>query len=100
MDDSMIIDLYNARDEQAIAQTAAKYGDYCLAIAQHILAVRADAEECVNDTYLKTWESIPPQKPHSLKLFLARITRNLAFNRRRAAHTEKRGGGGDRAGAA
>ncbi len=92
MDDSKIIELYNARDEKAIEETATKYGEYCLRIALNILSVHADAEECVNDTYLRTWESIPPQKPNSLKLFLARITRNLAFNRHRAEHTQKRGG--------
>ncbi len=93
MDDCKIIELYFARDEKAIEETAAKYGDYCLAIALNVLSVQADAEECVNDTYLRTWESIPPQKPNSLKLFLARITRNFAIDRYRAARSDKRGGG-------
>ncbi len=93
MEDQDIIRLYNERNEDAIAQTAAKYGDYCYAIAYNVLGIQADAEECVNDTYLRTWNSIPPQKPNSLKLFLARVVRNLALTRYRMAHRQKRGGG-------
>lgn len=77
MDDLKIIELYFSRDEQALRETADKYGAYCMAVSMSILRSQPDAEECVNDTYLKTWNSIPPTRPSSLKLFLARITRNL-----------------------
>ena len=93
MEDLQIITLYFDRDEQALAETAQKYGKYCFAVANNILENKQDAEECVNDTYLHAWQSIPPTRPHHLKLFLAKITRNLAFNKYRAAHREKRGFG-------
>lgn len=92
MEDQKIIELYFDRDEQAVAQTQRKYGSYCLSVAEAILADRADAEETVNDTWLRAWNSIPPQRPVVLKLFLAKITRNLAFNTYRAQKTQKRGG--------
>ena len=90
MEDDRIIELYFGRDEQAIRHTADKYGAYCSTVAMSILHSEPDAEECVNDTYLKTWNSIPPTRPHSLKLFLARIVRNLSINRHRALHSDKR----------
>lgn len=93
MDDTRIIELYFARDEQAIAETAKKYGTYCHNIATGILDSREDAEECVNDTYLRTWNTIPPQRPQFFSAFLAKITRNLALTRYRANHREKRGEG-------
>lgn len=92
MDDRAIIALYNARDEQAIAETAHKYGTHCLAVAENILASIRDSEECVNDTWLQTWNSIPPANPHSLRAWLSRITRNLALNRLAARSAEKRAG--------
>ena len=93
MNDSQIIGLYWARDEQAIAETARQYGAYCMGIANQILRDEADAEECVNDTWLNAWNSIPPARPTRFRLFLGRITRNLSFNRYREKHREKRGGG-------
>lgn len=93
MEDTKIIDLYFARDERAVAETAKKYGSYCFTLANSILQNRQDAEETVSDTYWKTWNAIPPQQPSVLKLFLARITRNLAFSRWRILTAEKRGGG-------
>ena len=90
MEDLHIIELYFARDEEAIRHTADKYGPYCTAVSMSILHSEPDAEECVNDTWLKTWNSIPPTRPNSLKLFLARITRNLSINRHRALHSDKR----------
>lgn len=93
MDDNAIIALYFSRDEAAIPQTAARYGAYCYAIANNILSCREDSEECVNDTYLAAWNAIPPARPERLKLFLARITRNLSFNRYNAERAAKRGGG-------
>ena len=81
--DADIVALYLARDEAAIEATARIYGPYCLSVAMNILNSHPDAEECVNDTYLKTWNSIPPQKPSVLRLFLGKITRNLAIDRYR-----------------
>ena len=83
MNDEQIIALYFARDEQAITETEQKYGGLCQSIAMNILASTPDTEECLNDTWLKTWNSIPPQKPQKLSAFVARITRNLALNRKR-----------------
>ena len=93
MDDKLIIDLYWARSESAVSKTAEKYGNYCFSIAVNILQNQADAEECVNDTYLKAWEAIPPQRPGILGSFLGKITRNLALNKYQEQRTKKRGGG-------
>ena len=90
MDDTQIIDLYFARDEQAIAETEQKYGRFCLRIAMNVLGVREDAEECVSDTYLSAWNRIPPTVPQSLKAFLGRIVRNLSISRFRALRAKKR----------
>lgn len=93
MDDTRIIGLYWDRNPDAIAETERKYGAYCLTIAGNILPRREDAQECVNDTWLRAWQSIPPQRPNHFSTFLGRITRNLAFNRFQALHAQKRGGG-------
>lgn len=84
MDDGKIIELYFSRDEGAIRATADKYGRLLTHISEGILASPPDAEECVNDTYLRAWESIPPTRPVSLSAYLARIVRNLSLNRYRA----------------
>ena len=93
MEDKSIIELYFARDEQAIVETDHKYGGYCFGIANRILDSKEDSEETVSDTWLKTWRSIPPCRPDFLKVFLAKITRNLAFTRWRKFTAAKRGGG-------
>jgi len=93
MEDNQILDLYRARNPDAILQTDQKYGMYCRQISFRILRSREDAEECVNDTWLKTWNSIPPQQPHHLKAWLAKVTRNLSLDRWEQAQTLKRGGG-------
>jgi len=93
MDDRLIIELYCQRDETAIRKTDEKYGKYCFSIAHNILFDQQDAEECVNDAYLHTWNSIPPIKPISLRCFLARITRNLSINRYKEQRRGKRGSG-------
>ena len=93
MEDKKIVELYWQRNEAAIAETSAKYGNYCTAIAMNILGSIQDAEECVNDTYVSAWNSMPPNKPKVLKTFLGRITRNLSFNRYKYNRAEKRGGG-------
>ena len=93
MNDQEIIALYWAKKENAISATAEKYGSYCHTIAYNILYDHFDAEECVNDTYLGAWNSIPPQRPNSLTAFLGKITRNLALNRYKLSKAAKRGGG-------
>ena len=91
--DQKIIDLYFARSEDAIAETDRQYGRYCKAVADSILHCPEDTEECVNDTYLHAWDSIPPARPFSLKAYLGKITRNLAIHRWEKASADKRGGG-------
>ena len=81
MEDNRIVELYWDRSETAIAETQKKYGKYCHYIAYNILKSESDAEECVNDTYLRAWEAIPPQRPTLLKSFIGRICRNLALDR-------------------
>jgi RNA polymerase sigma-70 factor (ECF subfamily) len=93
MDDAKIVQLYWERDEQAIPATADKYGRYCTAIAKNILGNKEDAEECVNDTYLSAWNSMPPHRPGVLSAFLGKLTRNLSFNRYKHNAADKRGGG-------
>ena len=93
MDDNQIIALFFARDEGAVEAAQRQYGAYCAAIAQNILGDRESAEECVNDTWLKCWQSIPPQHPRSLKSFAGRIVRNLALTALRSESAQKRGGG-------
>ena len=92
MDDKQIVDLYFARKEQAIRETAKKYGKYCFAIARNILQNSSDAEETVNDTYMGAWNSIPPHQPAMLSTYLGKITRRLALKRWTANRTQKRGG--------
>ena len=93
LEDHNIVDLYWFRDENAISETDKKYGSYCNTIANNILYNLEDSKECVNDTYLKTWNSIPPTRPKILKAFLGKITRNLAFNKYKHNHVMKRGNG-------
>ena len=81
MNDQEIISLYFDRDEQAIAETDKRYGKTCMRVSMSILNSHPDAEECVNDTYLKTWNAIPPARPRSLCAFVCRIVRNLSINR-------------------
>lgn len=90
MEDMEIIGLYFKRDEKAITETAAKYGTFCHNIALNILSINEDAEECVNDTYLQTWNSIPPQKPDRLGAWLGRVVRNIAYNLWKKNHRQKR----------
>lgn len=93
MNDQEIIALFWSRKESAIFATAEKYGKYCHTIAYNILYDHFDAEECVNDTYLGAWNSIPPKKPDKLTAFLGKITRNIALNRYKRNSAAKRGGG-------
>lgn len=93
MEDNRIIELYMERSEKAIEETAKKYGRYCHYISFGILGSDEDAKECVNDTYLRTWNAIPPARPNLLKTFLGKIVRNLSLNRYEKMTAEKRGGG-------
>ena len=93
MEEKEIIDLYWARSERAIKETDKKYGQFCHSIAYNILADHEDSEECVNATYLQTWNAIPPRRPNKLSAFLGKITRNLALNRYSRETAQKRGGG-------
>ncbi len=92
MTDYDIVKLYLNRNEKAIKETDTKYGRYCLTVAENILRNRVDSEECVNDTYLRVWNSIPPNKPKKLSAYLGKITRNLAINRYNQYSAQKRGG--------
>jgi RNA polymerase sigma-70 factor (ECF subfamily) len=93
MDDREIMRLFDTRSEKAIEAISDKYGAYCLSIAKNILQNYEDAEECVNDAYLKLWENAHEKKPANLKLFLAKIVRNLALNKYEEKNCQKRGGG-------
>lgn len=90
MEDNKIIELYFRRDEDAVAQTKECYGKQLNALAFRILQSKEDAEECENDTYMKAWSSIPPQKPQHFFAYLARICRNNALNMAEKANAEKR----------
>ena len=81
MEDTDILRLYLERSEAAISETDIKYGKLCRYVAMNILANREDSEECVNDTYLSVWNSIPPQRPGRFQVFISRITRNLALKK-------------------
>ena len=92
MEDEKIIEMYFARNDDAITETELKYGNYCYQVAFNILRYREDSEECVNDTWLRAWNTIPPERPSCFKLFLAKITRNLSLDRYRKKAAKKRGG--------
>lgn len=89
--DEQIVDMYWARQEDAITETQKKYGNYCQSVAYNILRSREDSAECVNDTYLKAWNSMPVHRPDKLSAFLGKITRNLALNRYEYYSALKRG---------
>lgn len=93
MDDTQIVELYWARKESAIEETAAKYGSYCRSIAGNILQNQDDAEECVNDTWLGAWNSMPPHRPSVLSTFLGKLTRRISIDKWRRTTAKKRGDG-------
>ena len=93
MDDTQIVDLYWARKECAIDETAAKYGSYCHSIAENILHNPDDAKECVNDTWLDAWNSMPPHRPSVLSAFLGKLTRRISIDKWRQRNAKKRGDG-------
>lgn len=93
MEDVEILELYLQRDEQAITQTDQKYGRYCHYIAYQILMDDLSAEEVVNDTYLRVWNSVPPQYPNPLKPYVGTLSRRLSLDRVDYQNAQKRGGG-------
>lgn len=95
MEDGQIIELYWNRDQRAIRETDGKYGKLLHGIAWNLLRSREDSEECVNDTYLRVWEAIPPARPGAFRIWLGRITRNLSLDRWKSRRAEKRGGGAE-----
>lgn len=90
MDDSKIIELFYRRSEQAIEELGKKYGKVCAQIAYNILRDTRDSEECVNDTYLGVWNTVPPQKPDPLRTYVYRIVRNLSIAKYHAKTAQKR----------
>ena len=88
--DETIIDLYWDRNEKAIEETDQKYGKYLYTIAYNIVYNNEDCEECLNDTYLGTWNAIPPERPSVFQVFLSRIMRNIAVDRLRKNKADKR----------
>jgi RNA polymerase sigma-70 factor (ECF subfamily) len=91
--DEEIIRLYFRRDERAIAETSSKYGNYCASIVRKILCNDTDVEECLDDTYMKAWTTIPPTRPGIFRVYLGKIARNLAFNMYEHMTAGRRGGG-------
>lgn len=85
MEDQDILDKFYDRSEDAITLSLERYGNYCGSIAGNILGSKEDAQECVNDAMLRAWNTIPPAKPEKLRLYLGRITRNLALDRWRSS---------------
>ena len=92
MEDVRIVDLYWARNENAITETERKYGRMLYSLSYSLLTSREDAEECVNDTYLDAWNAMPDARPSYLGSFLSKITRRISVDRWRHSHREKRGG--------
>jgi len=90
MDDNVIVDLYWQRDEFAISETGKKYGSYLTKVAYNILADLEDSRECVNDTYLKAWNSMPMHKPNVLSTYLGKITRQISIDVFRKRKAKKR----------
>lgn len=88
--DDEIISRYFSRDESAIAQTSKKYGQRCHAVSYNILRVREDAQECVNESYLRVWNAIPPEHPRDFKYYLLKIVRNISLNRLKSLKCKKR----------
>ena len=93
MDDKQIVDMFFERNENAILETEKKYSRYCNYIAANILPIKEDCEECVNDAYLRLWNSIPPAKPNNLKSYIGTVTRNLALDKYDKNTAQKRRGG-------
>lgn len=92
MEDKKIIQLFFERNEEAISAVSQKYGRYCEIIAKNVIGNNFDAEECINDTLLDVWNSIPPNNPENLRTYVGKIARNNAINRIKSDTAQKRGG--------
>ena len=92
MEDEKIVELFEKRDERAVAETRSKFFHYLTKISMNVLGDAGDAEECVNDTYLKAWQNIPPDRPRSLSAYLAVIVRRVSLDRLKKRAAGKRNG--------
>lgn len=92
MEDQAIVELYWARNEQAVSETDRKYGKYLMKLAGNVLSGLQDCEECVSDTYMAAWNSIPPHRPQALGAYLSKLTRRISIDRLRRMTAQKRGG--------
>ena len=90
MTEQELLALYEQRDQRAIQETETTYGRYLSKVAGAVLSSREDVEECLNDTWLRAWNSIPPDKPKYFRAYLSRIVKNLALSLFRKQHAEKR----------
>lgn len=90
MEDEEIIEMFFERKESAIKEADAKYGALCNSISYNILKSAEDAKECVNDTMLRAWETIPPNRPKILSAYFAKIARNISLDRYRFFRRKKR----------
>ena len=90
LNDYEIVSLYHARNEQAVEITQKRYGAYCHTVSMNILNSEPDAEECVNDTWVAAWNTMPPTWPQNLCAYLGRLTRNISLNRLKSLRREKR----------
>lgn len=90
LEDEQILDLYWARSDTAIGETSIKYGGKLQRLSERMLPIEEDAEECVSDTYLGAWNTIPPQRPEHFFAFLAKLCRNIACNKLDWLHAAKR----------
>lgn len=95
MNDKKIIELLFARSQTAISHLQKKFGKYCHTIAYNILGNELDAQECVNDTYMRVWDSIPPNQPNDLSVYVGRIARNVSLNRQKQNKSLKRNSSAD-----
>ena len=93
MEDYEIVALFYKRDDAAITEAARRYGAYCRQIAMNVLGCEEDAMECINDTWLGAWNSIPPHRPAVLSAYLGKLTRRIAMHRLQMQTAQKRGGG-------
>lgn len=93
MTDNAIINLFWDRNELAISSTEEKYQSYLYKISTNILYNEQDVKECLNDTYLSVWNSIPPNRPKSFKVYIGKIIRNISLNKLKSERAKKRGGG-------
>lgn len=93
MDDNTIVELFFERDEAALSELSGKYGGYFSSIAERIVCNREDALSCVNDAYLRAWNTIPPARPNALKAFVGKLVKCAAVSMLRTDNAKKRGGG-------